>query len=60
KALNSIFRQWNTSAGSMWNISGEPCSGAAIDQTNLENPDFNPAIKCSCGTTNGSCHITQL
>ncbi|KAI3949446.1 hypothetical protein MKX01_000094 [Papaver californicum] len=61
RALNSIFQQWKTSAGSLWNISGEPCSGAATDQTGIEaNPNFNPGIKCNCGTTNGSCHITQL
>ncbi|KAI3936376.1 hypothetical protein MKW98_000650 [Papaver atlanticum] len=62
KALNSIFQQWNISAGSLWNISGEPCSGAATDRTGIEaNPNFNPGIKCSCGTTNRStCHITQL
>ncbi|KAI3844307.1 hypothetical protein MKW92_027573, partial [Papaver armeniacum] len=62
KALNSIFQQWNISAASLWNISGEPCSGAAIDRTGIEdNPNLNPGIKCSCGTTNRStCHITQL
>ncbi|KAI3877856.1 hypothetical protein MKW92_033786, partial [Papaver armeniacum] len=28
--------------GSLWNISGEPCSGAAIDRTGIEdNPNFN-------------------
>ncbi|KAI3873158.1 hypothetical protein MKX03_002404, partial [Papaver bracteatum] len=58
KALNSIFQQWNISATSLWNISGEPCSGSAIDQTSLDS--VNPGIKCSCGTTNGSCHITIL
>ncbi|MCL7023517.1 hypothetical protein MKW94_004696, partial [Papaver nudicaule] len=63
RALNSIFQQWKISAGSKWNLSGEPCSGAATDQTDIDkDPNFNPGIKCSCRTTNGSstCHITQL
>ncbi|KAG5546870.1 hypothetical protein RHGRI_018889 [Rhododendron griersonianum] len=60
-ALNSIFGEWGLSAKlNQWNISGEPCSGAAIDTTSIEstNGDYNPGIKCQCdGTT---CHITQL
>ncbi|XP_044495501.1 probable LRR receptor-like serine/threonine-protein kinase At1g56140 [Mangifera indica] len=60
RALNSIFQQWDAEAASgVWNISGEPCSGAAINATNLE--DYNPAIKCDCSYDNGStCHITEL
>ncbi|XP_058217948.1 probable LRR receptor-like serine/threonine-protein kinase At1g56140 isoform X2 [Rhododendron vialii] len=60
-ALNSVFSQWNISADlTQWNISGEPCSGAAVDLTSIEttNGDYNPGIKCQCdGTT---CHITDL
>ncbi|KAF7140305.1 hypothetical protein RHSIM_Rhsim06G0143000 [Rhododendron simsii] len=60
-ALNSVFRQWNISADlTQWNISGEPCSGAAVNLTSIEisNGDYNPGIKCQCdGTT---CHITDL
>ncbi|TQD87668.1 hypothetical protein C1H46_026786 [Malus baccata] len=60
KALNSIFEQWDTQAMSeQWNISGEPCSGYAINDTYLY--DFNPAIVCNCSyDNNATCHITQL
>ncbi|KAF7140176.1 hypothetical protein RHSIM_Rhsim06G0236400 [Rhododendron simsii] len=60
-ALNSIFSQWGISAKlNQWNISGEPCSGAAIDSTSIENTngDYNPGIKCECNGT--VCHITHL
>ncbi|KAG6782952.1 hypothetical protein POTOM_012379 [Populus tomentosa] len=57
-ALNSLFEQWDTQAVGLWNLSGEPCSGSAIDQTDFEDPDNNPAIKCECTQT--TCHITQL
>ncbi|KAF8408679.1 hypothetical protein HHK36_004742 [Tetracentron sinense] len=61
RALNSIFEQWETKAGPLWNISGEPCSGAAIDGTNFEDPAFNPAIICNCSYDNETtCHITHL
>ncbi|KAF9587454.1 hypothetical protein IFM89_002635 [Coptis chinensis] len=60
RALNSIFQQWGISAVSSWNISGNPCTGAAIDTTEIHEPAFNPGIKCNCGLTNGTCHITQL
>ncbi|GMY33353.1 probable LRR receptor-like serine/threonine-protein kinase At1g56140 isoform X1 [Fagus crenata] len=60
RALNSIFQKWGISAASgQWNISGEPCSGAAIDSTSFE--DQNPFIKCDCSSnSNTTCHITQL
>ncbi|KAG5564470.1 hypothetical protein RHGRI_000605 [Rhododendron griersonianum] len=61
-ALNSVFNQWGISAKYyQWNISGEPCSGAAIDNTviwNIGNSEFNPGIKCDCNGT--VCHIIQL
>ncbi|KAF8408691.1 hypothetical protein HHK36_004754 [Tetracentron sinense] len=62
RALNSIFQQWDLIADpSLWNISGEPCSGAAINDTDFEDPIFNPAIKCDCDYDNGTtCHITHL
>ncbi|KAL7234127.1 hypothetical protein ACSBR1_017676 [Camellia fascicularis] len=59
-ALNSIFGEWGLSASNQRNISGEPCSGAAIDLTSVESTDgnYNPGIKCHCdGTT---CQITRL
>ncbi|CAN6545892.1 unnamed protein product [Malus baccata var. baccata] len=66
RALNSIFEQWDTQAVSgLWNISGEPCSGSALNGTDFEspndNPDINPAIECDCTYDNGTtCHITKL
>ncbi|XP_063950644.1 probable LRR receptor-like serine/threonine-protein kinase At1g56140 isoform X2 [Daucus carota subsp. sativus] len=59
RILNSIFRKWSITASSNWNISGELCSGAAIDETRLDgNRAFNPGIKCDCGST--TCDITEI
>ncbi|KAH7545619.1 hypothetical protein FEM48_Zijuj01G0112700 [Ziziphus jujuba var. spinosa] len=46
----------------LWNISGEPCSGSAINGTDIEDdPANNPAIKCDCSYQSGTvCHITQM
>ncbi|XP_042520364.1 probable LRR receptor-like serine/threonine-protein kinase At1g56130 [Macadamia integrifolia] len=62
RALNSIFQKWGIKATANWNISGEPCSGYAIDTTDLDNNGaFNPGIKCDCSYNNGStCHMTHL
>ncbi|XP_050288026.1 probable LRR receptor-like serine/threonine-protein kinase At1g56130 isoform X2 [Quercus robur] len=61
KALNSIFQQWDTQAAPLWNISGEPCSGAAVNGTDFEDAMNNPAITCDCSYGGGTiCHITQL
>ncbi|GMY33351.1 probable LRR receptor-like serine/threonine-protein kinase At1g56140 isoform X3 [Fagus crenata] len=62
RALNSIFQKWGISAASgQWNISGEPCSGAAIDSTSFDDKTYNPFIKCDCSSdSNTTCHITQL
>ncbi|KAG1348062.1 putative LRR receptor-like serine/threonine-protein kinase [Cocos nucifera] len=62
-ALNAILGRWGKKATTSpaWNISGEPCSGAAIDSTDFKNTNFNPAIKCDCNYNNQTtCHITQL
>ncbi|KAK9121961.1 hypothetical protein Syun_019578 [Stephania yunnanensis] len=59
RALNSIFQRFGRSASNQWNISGEPCSGIAIDSTSFDTPSFNPAVKCDC-SNNVTCHITQL
>ncbi|CAN6683915.1 unnamed protein product [Malus baccata var. baccata] len=62
RALNSIFEQWDTQAvAGLWNISGEPCSGSAINGTNFEDQNNNPAIVCDCSyDNNATCHITKL
>ncbi|CAA7014355.1 unnamed protein product [Microthlaspi erraticum] len=61
-ALNSIFATWNIRASSQWNITGELCSGAAIDSSvTVENPSYNPIIKCDCNFVNSTiCRITAL
>ncbi|XAR56905.1 Non-specific serine/threonine protein kinase [Bertholletia excelsa] len=60
RALNTIFAQWKISAASnQWNISGEPCSGFAIDPSiKIDTKSYNPFIKCDCNGT--VCHITEL
>ncbi|CAN6683870.1 unnamed protein product [Malus baccata var. baccata] len=62
RALNSIFEQWDTQAvAGLWNISGEPCSGSAINGTEFESQNNNPAIVCDCTyDNNATCHITKL
>ncbi|CAL5079477.1 unnamed protein product [Urochloa decumbens] len=64
-ALNTILGRWGKKAmpSPAWNISGDPCSGAAVDGTGLDgNNGFNPGITCACSSgDNGSvCHITML
>ncbi|KAF7835225.1 putative LRR receptor-like serine/threonine-protein kinase [Senna tora] len=54
-----MFNRWGISAiTNVWNISGQLCSGNAIDNT-TQPEEHNPFIKCDCsiGTT---CHITVL
>ncbi|XP_058183267.1 probable LRR receptor-like serine/threonine-protein kinase At1g56140 isoform X5 [Rhododendron vialii] len=64
RALNSVFNQWGLSLSStnyQWNISGETCSGAAIDTSilwDIFRTDYNPGIRCDCNGT--VCHITQF
>jgi hypothetical protein len=63
-ALNTILGRWDKKAtrSPAWNISGEPCSGAAVDGTDLDgNYNFNPGITCLCSFDNNTvCHITKL
>ncbi|XP_038970403.1 probable LRR receptor-like serine/threonine-protein kinase At1g56140 [Phoenix dactylifera] len=61
EALNAILGRWGLKESAKWNISGEPCSGAAIDSTDFDGSDFNPAVKCDCSYNNKTtCHITKL
>ncbi|KAH7528141.1 hypothetical protein FEM48_Zijuj05G0040200 [Ziziphus jujuba var. spinosa] len=62
RALNTMFAKWNVKANTeQWNISGEPCSGAATDHTVITDSTQNPFIKCDCSYNNSTlCHITQL
>ncbi|CAD6220476.1 unnamed protein product [Miscanthus lutarioriparius] len=64
-ALNTILGRWGQKArrSLAWNISGEPCSGAAVDSsTEIDgNYHFNPGIKCDCSfNSNTIFHITKL
>ncbi|XP_044468032.1 probable LRR receptor-like serine/threonine-protein kinase At1g56140 isoform X2 [Mangifera indica] len=62
-ALNAIFEKWGISAnGRQWNLSGDPCSGAAIDNSiAIDDPTYDPFIKCVCSFNNSSvCRITAL
>ncbi|KAF0899472.1 hypothetical protein E2562_019969 [Oryza meyeriana var. granulata] len=61
-ALNAILGTWGLRASPAWNISGEPCSGVAVDETDVDNnPNINPAIKCDCSFNASTvCHITKL
>ncbi|GLU14109.1 hypothetical protein SLE2022_306980 [Rubroshorea leprosula] len=57
-ALNSIFQQWEIQAPqNSWNISGDPCKGAALSLYDFNNP----AIACDCSFNSATtCHITRL
>ncbi|KAH9795834.1 putative LRR receptor-like serine/threonine-protein kinase [Citrus sinensis] len=57
------MQQWDAPAVPLWNISGNPCSGSALNATDseFESPNNNPAIVCNCTFDNGAtCHITKL
>ncbi|EFH70822.1 predicted protein [Arabidopsis lyrata subsp. lyrata] len=62
RALNNIFRTWKITATKAWNISGELCSGAAIDDSvSIDNLAFNPLIKCDCSFVDSTiCRIVAL
>ncbi|KAK1440114.1 hypothetical protein QVD17_05939 [Tagetes erecta] len=64
RVINEMFRQWGISESSVtnmrWNVSGELCSGAAVDSTDFDSTNYNPAIKCDCSFLNSTCHITRL
>ncbi|KAF3526614.1 hypothetical protein F2Q69_00051289 [Brassica cretica] len=62
RALNSIFATWKIRAPREWNISGELCSGAAIDDgVTIDSRAYNPLIKCGCNFVNSTiCRITAL
>lgn len=61
-AVNAVFAKLGQKASSAWNISGDPCTGVATDNTNIDdNPNFNPGIKCDCTDQNNTvCHVTKL
>ncbi|KAJ0086079.1 hypothetical protein Patl1_06832 [Pistacia atlantica] len=63
RALNTLYEKWGISANqNQWNISGEPCSGAAInDSISIGADGYNPFVKCDCSYNNKTlCHITEM
>nr|XP_043618896.1 probable LRR receptor-like serine/threonine-protein kinase At1g56130 [Erigeron canadensis] len=64
RIINAMFSEWGISqrfTNLRWNISGELCSGAAVDSTSFDPQSYNPGIKCDCALPNSTyCHITQL
>ncbi|KAK1256827.1 putative LRR receptor-like serine/threonine-protein kinase [Acorus gramineus] len=57
-----MFQRLRISATTSWNISGEPCSGTAIDNaTNIDDPTLNPGIKCDCTfNKRKKCRVVRL
>ncbi|KAF5781441.1 putative protein kinase RLK-Pelle-DLSV family [Helianthus annuus] len=59
-----MFSQWGIAESSVanmrWNLSGEPCSGTALDSSTFDNVSYNPGIKCDCSFPNSICRIMQL
>ncbi|KAL4554464.1 hypothetical protein LXL04_039294 [Taraxacum kok-saghyz] len=64
RVINSMFSQWRipkTAATNMgWNLTGDPCTGAAVDSTEFNDGNYNPGIKCDCNFPNFTCHVTAL
>ncbi|PWA90608.1 leucine-rich repeat transmembrane protein kinase [Artemisia annua] len=64
RIINEMFNGWgisqNAATNMGWNISGELCTGAAVDSTDFDSNNYNPAIKCDCNFPNSTCHITRL
>ncbi|WVZ87138.1 hypothetical protein U9M48_033827 [Paspalum notatum var. saurae] len=59
KAVNDVFKKLNV--WPPWQFIGDPCVGQATDGTNIDTPNFNPAITCDCTYQNGTvCHVTKL
>ncbi|XP_052165323.1 probable LRR receptor-like serine/threonine-protein kinase At1g56140 isoform X2 [Oryza glaberrima] len=62
-ALNTILGRWGTKPPKTWNITGgDPCTGTAVDDTDIDNnPIVNPGIKCDCTFNNNTvCRIVKL
>eukprot|EP01018_Ginkgo_biloba_P030392 Gb_19705 [translate_table: standard] len=58
--LRALAQKWNIDSSASWNLT-DPCTGPAVDTTDIRDPAINPAIKCDCKFNNGSiCHIVQM
>eukprot|EP00253_Pinus_taeda_P032722 PITA_32722 len=61
KVVKSLAQKWNIESSAKWNLTGDPCTGLAIDSTPLTDVNMNPAFKCDCTFNNGkTCHIIQM
>ncbi|CAH1419858.1 unnamed protein product [Lactuca virosa] len=64
RVIHAMFSQWgipeSAATARGWNLSGDPCTGAAVDSTNFNDGNYNPGIKCNCNFPNSTCHITAL
>ncbi|XP_076910282.1 putative LRR receptor-like serine/threonine-protein kinase At1g56130 [Bidens hawaiensis] len=64
RVINEMFSQWGIAESSVarmrWNLSGDPCTGTAVDSSTFDNDSYNPGIKCDCSFPNSVCHITRL
>ncbi|WJZ97123.1 hypothetical protein VitviT2T_015754 [Vitis vinifera] len=61
EALNFLFNKWNMTSTEFWNMSGDPCSGPPINQSQYDDIYYRQAIKCNCTyNDNTTCHITHL
>lgn len=61
--LKSLAQKWSIDikTSSTWNLTGDPCTGRAIDSTPITDSSMNPAFKCDCSFDNQtSCHIVQM
>eukprot|EP01018_Ginkgo_biloba_P030395 Gb_19703 [translate_table: standard] len=55
--LRAVAKKWSIGSSDGWKLTGDPCTGPAVDETEISNP----GIKCDCSFDNGSiCHITQM
>lgn len=61
-ALKAVFVKLRQTASPAWNISGDPCTGAATNGTVMDSiPNLNPGIRCDCADQNNTvCHVTSL
>ena len=61
ETLNFLFNKWNMTSTEFWNMSGDPCSGPPITQSQYDDIYYKQAIKCNCTfNDNTTCHITHL
>eukprot|EP00253_Pinus_taeda_P031668 PITA_31668 len=61
KVIKSLAQKWNIESSATWNLTGDPCTGLAIDSTPITDLHMNPAFKCDCTFNNRkTCHIIQM